>query len=145
MTSIEVIQSRIVEEFSSQPTWEEKYKFLMEQGKTLPPYPEEFRLEKYKVKGCQSQVWLYPEFDGTVIRYCVDSDALIVKGLASILHRTFSGQTPKAIAEAPMDFLQSIGLTSHLSQSRSNGLSAMVRQFKNYAVAYEMMAKSKLS
>ncbi len=142
MPSIAETQQQIVTEFANLPSWEDKYKRLIALGKTLPAYPEDQRLDKFKVKGCQSQVWLYPEFDGTTVRYHVDSDAMIVKGLAAILQRTFSGHTPRDIAHAPMDFLQQIGLTSHLSQSRSNGLAAMVRQFKNYALAYEMLAKT---
>lgn len=142
MNAILDIQKQIIEEFGLLATWEEKYKHLIALGKTLPPYPEDKRLDTFKVKGCQSQVWLFAEFDGKTVHYAIDSDAMIVKGLACLLHRTFSGHTPQEIAQAPMDFLQEIGLTSHLSQSRSNGMAAMVRQFKNYAVAYEMLAKT---
>lgn len=139
MASIQDTQNEIILEFAKFDSWEEKYKKVIEFGKALPDYPEDKRLDKYKVKGCQSQVWLYPEFDGQVITYHVDSDAMIVKGLAAILQKTFSGQTPSDIAKATTDFLTEIGLTSHLSQSRSNGLAAMVRQFKNYAVAFQML------
>lgn len=145
MSNIANIQAEIVSDFAKFANWEDKYKHLMDMGKAIPAYPEEQRQDKYKVKGCQSQVWVYPDFDGTKIVYHVDSDAMIVKGLAAILQRTFSGHTPAEIAAAPMDFLQEIGLTSHLSQSRSNGLAAMVRQFKNYALVYEMMKKSQVS
>ncbi len=141
MSTIADIQTQIVADFAKHQEWEDKYKHLMSIGKTLPAFPEEQRLDKYKVKGCQSQVWLYPEFDGKTVTYHIDSDAMIVKGLAAVLQKTFSGHTPAEIAAAPMDFLQTIGLTSHLSQSRSNGLAAMVRQFKNYAVAYQMLSQ----
>ena len=140
MSSIADTQNQIVADFAKHAEWEDKYKHLMALGKELPAYPEEQRLDKYKVKGCQSQVWVYPVFDGERIVFHVDSDAMIVKGLAAVLQKTFSGATPAEIAAAPMEFLQAIGLTSHLSQSRSNGLAAMVRQFKNYAVAYAMLS-----
>lgn len=139
MVNIQDTQNQIVLEFAKCDSWEKKYKKIIDLGKTLPAFPEEHRLDKYKVKGCQSQVWLYPEFDGQAITYHVDSDAMIVKGLAAILQKTFSGQSPSDIAKASTDFLSEIGLTSHLSQSRSNGLAAMVRQFKNYAVAFQML------
>lgn len=137
--SIQDKQQEIISEFSKFSSWEEKYKRLIELGKTLPSYPDEFRDDKFKVKGCQSQVWLHPNFNGEVVLYDIDSDAMIVKGLAAILHQTFNGHTPKEITDASMDFLTEIGLTSHLSQSRSNGLAAMVRQFKNYALAFQML------
>lgn len=132
-------QSTLVEEFSKYKSWEERYKRIIEMGKNLPPIDEELKTEKYRVKGCQSQVWLVPNFHDGILEYKIDSDAMIVKGLASILLHVFSGHTPKDIADAPIDFLQKIGLTSHLSQSRANGLASMVKQFKNYAIALSLM------
>lgn len=132
-------QQAFLDEFSKLNSWEERYKRIIELGKTLPPYPEEHRTDQNKVRGCQSQVWMHAAFDGSKVRYDIDSDAMIVKGLAAILHKTFSGHEPKDIIAAPLDFLEKIGLTQHLSQSRANGLAAMVRQFKNYALAFNAL------
>lgn len=139
MNAIGQKQKNIVEEFSKFPQWEDRYKYIIELGKNLPAFPEEHRLEKNKVKGCQSQVWLHAWMENGKVYYHADSDALIVKGLASLLVQVFSGHDPKEIMAAGTDFLADIGLTSHLSQSRSNGLAAMVRQFKNYAVAFSLL------
>lgn len=141
--SIQDKQQAIVEEFSRFDSWEDRYKHIIQKGKTLPPFPEEHRTEKNKVRGCQSQVWMHANFDGHKIHYDIDSDAMIVKGLASILRNVFNEEEPSAIISAPLEFLEKIGLTQHLSQSRANGLAAMVKQFKNYAVAFNAMQKMK--
>lgn len=135
-------QQRIVDEFARLQGWEDRYKRVIEWGKTLPPLADEFKIEKYKVKGCQSQVWLVAKLEDGKVVYDIDSDAMIVRGLAALLKNVFSGESPQAIAESQTEFLQTIGFTTHLSQSRSNGLAAMVRQFKNYAVAFAMVQKS---
>lgn len=140
--SITERQKKIVEEFSRFKNWEDRYKRVIEWGKTLPPLADEFKIEKYKVKGCQSQVWLVARQEDGKVVYDIDSDAMIVRGLAALLKNVFSGESPQAIAESQTEFLQTIGFTTHLSQSRSNGLAAMVRQFKNYAVAFAMVQKS---
>lgn len=132
-------QNAIVEEFALLPTWEERYRRIIELGKTVPPFPEAERTEKNKVRGCQSQVWMHAAIEDGRVKYDIDSDAMIVKGLAAILLKTFSGRTPGEIVAAPTDFLEKIGLTQHLSQSRSNGLAAMARQFKNYALVFKAM------
>jgi cysteine desulfuration protein SufE len=132
-------QNAIVEEFALLPTWEERYRRIIELGKTVPPFPEAERTEKNKVRGCQSQVWMHAAIEDGRVKYDIDSDAMIVKGLAAILLKTFSGSTPGEIVAAPTDFLEKIGLTQHLSQSRSNGLAAMARQFKNYALVFKAM------
>lgn len=133
-------QNEFVEEFAKLPTWEERYRRIIELGKTLPPFPEEQRTDKNKVRGCQSQVWMHAALENGRIQYDVDSDAMIVKGLAAILRKTFSDHTPDEVVLAPTDFLEKIGLTQHLSQSRSNGLAAMARQFKNYALVFKAMS-----
>lgn len=138
--SISETQQQIVEEFSRFDSWEDRYRRLIELGKSLPPFPEEQRKDANKVRGCQSQVWMHAEFKEGLVFYHIDSDAMIVKGLAAILLKTFSGHAPQDIAAAPVDFLEKIGLTAHLSQSRANGLAAMVRQFKNYAVVFATLA-----
>ncbi len=144
MTQPEQNAQKWVQTFDSFKTWEEKYKHLMSLGKSLPPFPEDQKTEINRVKGCQSQVWLIASYENGKIHYKIESDALIVKGLAYILYDTFSGATPRAILDQGTDFLTSIGLTQHLSQSRSNGLSAMVRQFKNYAIAFMALEQQKL-
>lgn len=132
-------QNAIVEEFAKLPTWEERYRRIIELGKTVPAFPEAERTEKNKVRGCQSQVWMHATLEDGHVRYDIDSDAMIVKGLAAILLKTFSDRTPGEIIAASTDFLEKIGLTQHLSQSRSNGLAAMTRQFKNYALVFKAM------
>jgi len=136
-------QQAILDEFAKLATWEERYKRIIELGKALQPFPEEHRVDQNKVRGCQSQVWMHARFENGNVLYDIDSDAMIVKGLAAILHKTFSGHAPKDIIAAPMDFLEQIGLTQHLSQSRANGLGAMVRQFKNYALAFNALAQTR--
>lgn len=133
---------KIAEDFSRYSDWESRYKHIIEVGKALPPYPENFRSDEWKVKGCQSQVWLKPELlpSGEILFYA-DSDALIVKGLVSLLHRLYSGATPKEILEAQPDFIGSLGLTQHLSPSRSNGLFSMIKQIKYYAAAFQGMTE----
>lgn len=138
-------QNAFVDEFAQLPTWEERYRRIIELGKTLPPFPEEHRNDKNKVRGCQSQVWMHAALENGRVKYDIDSDAMIVKGLAAILLKTFSGHPPDDILAASVDFLEKIGLTQHLSQSRSNGLAAMARQFKNYALAFKAMSAVKPS
>lgn len=141
LQSIEDKQLAVIDEFSDFLNWEDRYRRIIDLGKSLPPLADEFKIEKYKVKGCQSQVWLVARLENGSVIYDIDSDAMIVRGLAAILKQVFSGHTPNDIAKSSTDFLQKIGLTTHLSQSRSNGLAAMVRQFKNYAVAFAVMER----
>jgi len=139
--SIQETQKEIVEEFQYLPDWEEKYSEVIRLGRKLPEYPEEFRDEKYKVKGCQSQVWLHPEFKDGKICFDADSDAMIVKGLIGLLMRVYNNRTPQEILENPPDFLQEIGIDKHLSPTRKNGLGAMMKQIQMYAVAFKSMDK----
>lgn len=139
--SIQETQKEIVEEFQYLPDWEEKYGEIIRLGRKLPEYPEEFRDEKYKVKGCQSQVWLHPEFKDGKIIFDADSDAMIVKGLIGLLMRVYNNRTPQEILDNPPDFLQEIGIDNHLSPTRKNGLGAMMKQIQMYAVAFRSMEK----
>jgi len=139
--SIQETQKEIVEEFQYLPDWEEKYGEIIRLGRKLPEYPEEFRDEKYKVKGCQSQVWLHPEFKDGKILFDADSDAMIVKGLIGLLMRVYNNRTPQEILDNPPDFLQEIGIDNHLSPTRKNGLGAMMKQIQMYAVAFRSMEK----
>lgn len=139
--SIQETQKEIVEEFQYLPDWEEKYGEIIRLGRKLPEYPEEFRDEKYKVKGCQSQVWLHPEFKDGKIIFDADSDAMIVKGLIGLLMRVYNNRTPQEILDNPPDFLQEIGIDKHLSPTRKNGLGAMMKQIQMYAVAFKSMGE----
>ena len=113
-------------------------------GKNLPPYPEQFREEKFKVKGCQSQVWLHAESKTNgEIHFDADSDALLVKGLIALLLTVFNDKKPKEILETSVDFIKEIGLEQNLTPSRANGLFAMLKQIKIYAQAFELLKANK--
>ncbi|HJN78800.1 MAG TPA: SufE family protein [Flavobacteriaceae bacterium] len=136
MGTIESIQQDIVNEFDFFDDWSEKYQYLIDLGKKLPDFSEINRIDDNLVKGCQSNVWLHAEIIDDKIIYTADSDAIISKGIISILISVFSGQKPDDIVKAKMDFIDKIGLSNHLSQTRANGLLSMVKQIKLYAVAY---------
>ena len=136
MGSIKSIQQEIINEFDFFDDWSEKYQYLIDLGKNLPDFSEINRIDENLVKGCQSNVWLHAEIIDDKIIYTADSDAIISKGIISILISVFSGQQPVDIIKAKMDFIDKIGLSNHLSQTRANGLLAMVKQIKLYAVAY---------
>lgn len=133
------IQDEIIEEFAKLSTWEEKYKHIIQLGRSLAEFPEQFRTEENKVTGCQSQVWLHAEFNGQEIKYHADSDAMIVKGLIALLLRLYSNRSPAEIIETKPDFIQEIGMDRHLSMNRSNGLAAMAKQIKLYAIVFQSM------
>ena len=135
--TIQQTEAEIVEEFSLFDSWDDKYEYIIDLGKKLAPLPDEFKKEENKVKGCQSTVWLVADFINGKVIYKAESDALIVKGLISMLIRVLSGHTPDEILNARMDFINKIGMTSHLAQTRSNGLLAMLKQMKNYALAFK--------
>jgi cysteine desulfuration protein SufE len=136
--SIEEIEQEIVEEFSLFDSWEDKYEYLIDLGKKLPPLEDQYKLDENKVKGCQSTVWLATDYKNGKVYYKAESDAVIVKGLISMLIRVLSGQNPDSILQAKLDFIHKIGMTTHLAQTRSNGLLAMIKQMKNYALAYKV-------
>ena len=138
VTSIEAIEKEIVEEFALFDSWDDKYEYIIDMGKRLPVLDEQYKKDENKVKGCQSTVWLVADYKDGKIEYKADSDAVIVKGLISMLIRVLSGQPPAAIIDAQLDFIKEIGMMSHLAQTRSNGLLAMVRQMKNYALAFQV-------
>jgi cysteine desulfuration protein SufE len=136
--TIEEIEKEIVEEFSLFDSWDDKYEYIIDLGKKLPPLDQKYRVDENKVRGCQSTVWLAAEFSNGKVFYKADSDAVIVKGLISMLIRVLSGQTPDEIVAAKLAFINEIGMTNHLAQTRSNGLLAMVKQMKNYALAFKI-------
>ena len=126
---------QLIGEFDSLSDWEGRYKFLIQKGRALSPYPEEFRRDDFKVKGCQSQVWLYPEIvDGKIIFYG-DSDASIVKGLMAVLFEAYNNRPPEEILSIRPDFIERMGLNQHLSMSRAGGLASMIKQIGFYALA----------
>jgi cysteine desulfuration protein SufE len=135
---IEETEKEIVEEFSLFDSWDDKYEYIIDLGKKLQPLEEEFKKDENKVRGCQSTVWLVADYKDGKIFYKAESDAVIVKGLISMLIRVLSGQKPGDIVDARLDFIKDIGMMSHLAQTRSNGLLSMVKQMKNYALAYKL-------
>ncbi|RYY59942.1 MAG: SufE family protein [Chitinophagaceae bacterium] len=136
--TIRDIEKEIVEEFGLFDTWEEKYEYLIDLGKRLPPLADEFKTEANTVKGCQSTVWLTAGYRDGLVHFQADSNTVITKGLISMLVRVLSGHRPDDIINAPLDFIKEIGMTTHLAQTRSNGLAAMVRQMKNFALAFKV-------
>jgi cysteine desulfuration protein SufE len=134
--TIEEIEREIVEEFSLFDSWDEKYEYIIDLGKKLAPLDEQYKKDENKVRGCQSTVWLVAEYRDGKVYFKAESDAVIVKGLISMLIRVLSGQTPNDIIQAKLSFIQEIGMTTHLAQTRSNGLLSMVKQMKNYALAF---------
>ncbi len=142
MQSIKEIQDQIIDEFNFFENWSEKYQYLIDLGKSLPDFDEINRVDSNLIKGCQSKVWLNSSFNDNVVIFEADSDAIISKGIISLLIRVFSGHQPEDILNADIDFIEKIGLNSHLSQTRANGLLSMIKQIKLYAIAYQ--AKQKL-
>lgn len=135
-------QKKLVTEFTGLPSWEDRYKRLIEYGKALAPLKKEYYDEKFKVRGCQSQVWLHAEpMDGRRVRFVADSDALIVKGLAALLVQVYSEAKPEEILSASPQFLKDLGFEGHLSPSRANGLYAMLKQILYYATAFQQILK----
>ena len=134
--TVEEREARLEALLGGHTDWMDRYEEIIKLGNTLEAYPDEHRDEKYKVKGCQSQVWLQPGIESGVVVFKADSDAAITKGLVALMVRVLSGAPAKEIAEAPLEFLERIGLREHLSPTRSNGLVSMVKQMKLYAAAY---------
>ena len=140
MSTINQTQDELIEEFGLFEDWADKYEYLIDLGKKLAPMPEEFKTEENVIKGCQSKVWLHAEKQGDQILFFADSEAIIVKGMISMLIRVLSNHTPAEIMQADLYFIDQIGMSQHLAQTRSNGLVAMVKQMKNYAVVFSTMA-----
>lgn len=141
--TIEEIEKEIAEEFSLFDSWDDKYEYIIDLGKKLPPLEDQYKIDENRVRGCQSIVWLVADYRDGKIFYKAESDAVIVKGLISMLIRVLSGQRPDDIIEAKLNFIQQIGMTTHLAQTRSNGLLAMVKQMKNFALAYKLKNTAK--
>lgn len=137
LMNISEIEAGIVAEFDAFDDWMEKYNYIIESGKSLVPFDPKFREDRYLIKGCQSQVWLRASMQENKVIYLADSDALITKGIASLLVRVLSNQTPDEIINAELRFIDATGLKEHLSQTRSNGLMNMINQMKLYARAFK--------
>jgi cysteine desulfuration protein SufE len=139
--TINEVQDKIIDEFSLFDDWLDKYNLLIDLGKELPVINPGFKVKDFLIEGCQSKVWLHPEYDGNLISFTADSDAIITRGIVALLIKVMSGRTPEEILSADLYFIEKIGLRQNLSPTRSNGLLSMVRQIKLYAMAYNAINK----
>ncbi len=140
MSTINQTQDELIEEFDLFEDWADKYEYLIDLGKKLLPMSDSFKTDENVIKGCQSKVWLHAEKQGDLVVFHADSEAIIVKGMISMLIRVLSNHTPEEIIQADLYFIDQIGMSQHLAQTRSNGLVAMVKQMKNYALAFNALA-----
>jgi len=139
MKSINETQDEIIEEFSGFDDWMDKYQLLIDMGSEEEPLEEKYKTEQNLIDGCQSRVWLQADYNNGIIHFRAESDALIVKGIVTLLIRVLSGHTPQEILDSDLYFIEQIGLKEHLSPTRSNGLLAMVKQMRMYALAFSKM------
>lgn len=139
---ISEIEGEIIEEFSLFDDWMGKYEYLIELGKSLPLIDDKYKVDELLVKGCQSKVWLHAELKDGVVVFTADSDAIITKGLVSLLVNVLTNHTPNEIIDAELGFIDEIGLKEHLSPTRSNGLVSMIKQMKLYALAFKTQAQN---
>lgn len=143
MMTIREIQNQIIEDFEVFDDWMDKYNLLIELSKELPELDSTFRTEQYVIKGCQSKVWLVADLHDGKIQFKADSDAIIVKGIVALMVKVLSNQTPADILDSDLYFINQIGLKENLSPTRSNGLLAMIKQMKLYALAYQTRISGK--
>ncbi|MDX2431516.1 MAG: SufE family protein [Bacteroides sp.] len=134
-------QKEIVEEFSIFEDWLDRYNYLIEMGNELPEIDPKYKTNEYLINGCQSKVWLHADLVDGLLRFSADSDAIIVKGIVALLVKVLDGRTPDEIVENKLFFIDEIGLSQNLSPTRSNGLLAMVKKMRLYAIAYQAKAK----
>ena len=137
METINEVQDEIIEEFSGFDDWMDKYQLLIDMGSGQEPLPEEYKTEQNLIDGCQSRVWLQADYREGRVVFRAESDALIVKGIVDLLVRVLSGHTPQEILDSDLYFIDRIGLKEHLSPTRSNGLVALLKQMKMYALAFK--------
>ena len=135
--TINEIQDEVIEEFEGFDDWMDKYQMLIDLGNDLEPFEEKYKTEQNLIDGCQSRVWVQCDYADGHLHFTADSDALIVKGIIALLIRVLSGHTPQEILDAELYFIERIGLRDHLSPTRSNGLLAMVKQIRMYALAFK--------
>lgn len=138
---INEIQDEIIDEFSGFDDWMDKYAYIIELGNAVEPLDEKYKTPENLIEGCQSRVWITAELVDGKVMFNADSDAIIVKGIISLLLRTLSGQTPQDILDSDLYFIKEVGLQEHLSPTRSNGLVSMVKQMRMYALAYKAKAE----
>jgi cysteine desulfuration protein SufE len=136
--TIQQIQDEIIADFELFGDWMDKYEYIIQLGKELPMIDEQYKTEENLIRGCQSRVWMHAEIRDGKLFFTADSDAVITKGLVSLVIKVLSGQTPKDIVDTNLYFVDAIGLSSHLSPTRSNGLLSMIKQIKLYALAYQV-------
>jgi cysteine desulfuration protein SufE len=137
LMNITEIEEQIIAEFSAFDDWMDRYNHLIEMGKELKMIDEKYRVQNNLINGCQSRVWLHATYQDGKVYFSADSDAVITKGLVSLMIRVLDGQSPDDILNADLGFLEKIGLKEHLSPTRSNGLTSMVKQMKLYALAFK--------
>ncbi|MCM1518870.1 MAG: SufE family protein [Pseudoflavonifractor sp.] len=135
--TINETQDEIIAEFSDIDDWMDRYAYIIDLGNALPPIDEKYKTPQHLIEGCQSRVWLNAELTDGKVHYTADSDAIIVKGIISLLIKVLNDHTPREIIDADLYFIDRIGLSEHLSPTRSNGLVAMVKQMRLYAVAFQ--------
>lgn len=138
--TINEIQDELIDEFSLFGDWMEKYEYIIQLGKELPLIKDEFKKDENLIRGCQAKVWLHADFQDGKVLFTADSDAIITKGLVSMVVRVLSGHTPEEIVQADLYFVDKVGLREHLSVTRSNGLLSMIKQMKVYALALQSKA-----
>jgi cysteine desulfuration protein SufE len=138
--TIQEQQNRIIEDFELFDDWMDKYEYLIQLGKEVPLIDEKYKTDDHLIKGCQSKVWLHADYQNGRLYFTADSDAQITKGLVSMVVQVLSGHRPQEIAQADLYFIQAIGLQSHLSPTRANGLLSMLKQIRMYAVAFQAQA-----
>lgn len=130
-------EQQLIEEFSLFDDWMDKYNYIIELGKELPMIDAQYKTPDYLIEGCQSQVWLHPEYRDGLLYFTADSDAIITKGIVNLLIFVLSGRTPQEILQNDLSYIDAIGLKEHLSPTRSNGLASMIKQIKLYALAFQ--------
>jgi cysteine desulfuration protein SufE len=139
--TINEVQNKIIEEFSLFDDWMDKYNLLIDMGKELPAIDPKYKTKDFLIEGCQSKVWLHPAYDGDLINFTADSDAIITRGIVALLIKVLSNRSPDEIISSDLYFIEKIGLRQNLSPTRSNGLLSMVRQMKLYAMAFNAINK----
>lgn len=140
--NIEEVIEDLKLDFESLEEWEHRYEYIIDLGKELPPYPDELKKEEYEVYGCQSQVWIHPDFDGDKLHFLGSSDAMIVKGLMGLILKVYSERTPEDILSHPPDFIRDLGLEKHLMSTRVNGLNELLKRIFTYAEASSRKAET---
>ena len=140
--AITAIEQDLIEDFELFDEWAEKYEYVIEIGRKLPAMDDKFKTDANKIKGCQSSVWMIARFEDGRIYFEADSDSTFVKGLIALLMKVLNGQKPEDIVAAPLEFINKTGLTTHIAQTRSNGLQAMIKQMKLYAWGYQMKTET---